>query len=241
MKKPLDVCDAGPIVDMLEIWMFQYGKPAAICTDEGALFGGLFRAWCGYRSIKHRICSRPRLLRSGNKRVLVPGDRQHTHEWPKALLRHFWLQRRGHTWQRGRGLLPSIDMRQEAFSCNFWLFWVWRPGLMCCKQQHSPRCLRNWGSPGDSAVFHMSDELGGRIEAAEADYKTAVEVVKNRIRDAEDNYVVVHGKLREFGESLNRFAEFLAKEMDNDVPVVPTVTAAADNSGGSIHDDPDIY
>jgi hypothetical protein len=42
MKRPLDVCDAGSIVDILEIWMFRYGKPAAICTDEGALFGGPF-------------------------------------------------------------------------------------------------------------------------------------------------------------------------------------------------------
>jgi hypothetical protein len=40
---------------------------------------------------------------------------------------------------------------------------------MCCKQQHSLMCLRNWESPGDSVVFHMSDELGGRIEAAKAD------------------------------------------------------------------------
>ena len=102
-------------------------------------------------------------------------------------------------------------------------------------------CLRNWGSPGDSVVFHMSEELDSRIEAAEADYKTAVKVVENRIRDAEDSYIVFHGKLRVCGEYLNRFAESLAKEMDNDVPVVPTVTAAADNLGGSIHDDPDIY
>ena len=73
MKKPLDVCDAGPIVDMLEIWMFQYGKPAAICTDEGALFGGLFRAWCGYRSIKHRTCSCSRCIKCGDDCGHRPG------------------------------------------------------------------------------------------------------------------------------------------------------------------------
>jgi hypothetical protein len=59
MKRPLDVCDAGSIVDILEIWMFRYGKPAAICTDEGPYLGGLFRAWCGYRSIEQRIYSWP--------------------------------------------------------------------------------------------------------------------------------------------------------------------------------------
>jgi hypothetical protein len=112
---------------------------------------------------------------------------------------------------------------------------------VCCKQQHSLTCLRSWESPGDSVVFHMSDELGGRIEAAEADYETAFEVVNSRIGDAEDNYVVVHGNLRDFSESLNRFGEFLAWEMDNDVPVVPTVTAAAEDSEGSIQDDPEVY
>ena len=102
-------------------------------------------------------------------------------------------------------------------------------------------CLRNWGSPGDSVVFHMSEELDSRIEAAEADYKTAVKVVENRIRDAEDSYIVFHGKLRVCGEYLNRFAESLAKEMDNDVPGVPTVATTNDDSGESIQDDPDIY
>ena len=46
-KRPLEVCDVGAIVDILEIWMSRYGKPAAVYTDEGALFGGSFMAWCG--------------------------------------------------------------------------------------------------------------------------------------------------------------------------------------------------
>jgi hypothetical protein len=102
-------------------------------------------------------------------------------------------------------------------------------------------CNRSWGSPGNSVVFYMSDELDGQVKAAEAGYKTAVEVVENRIQDAEDSYVVVHGKLKIFGEYLNCFKEFLARVMDNNAPGVPTVTDATDDSGESILDDPDIY
>jgi hypothetical protein len=147
MKRPLEVGDVRPIVDILEIWMSRYGKPVAVYTDGGALFGGSFRAWCGYRSIEHRIRSRPRPLQSGNKMrgILVPGDRQHERGWPKTLLRQFWWQWRGHTWQRGRGLLSGVGMRQEAFSRNFWMFWIWRPGLKYCKQQHKRRVQQKLG------------------------------------------------------------------------------------------------
>ena len=44
MKRPLEVRDVGTIVDILEIWMSQHGKPATVYTDGGALFGGSFKA-----------------------------------------------------------------------------------------------------------------------------------------------------------------------------------------------------
>ena len=77
MKRLLDTCDAGLIVDILETWTFQYRKPVAIYTDGGALFGGLFKAWCGYHSIEHRIRLWPQISRSGKEwqRTLVPGNR----------------------------------------------------------------------------------------------------------------------------------------------------------------------
>jgi hypothetical protein len=105
-------------------------------------------------------------------------------------------------------------MRQEAFSRNFWLFWIWQPGLKYCKQQHSVACNRSWVSPGDSVVFCMSDDLDGQIRAAETGYKTAVGVVENGIQNAEDSYVGIHGVLETFGEYLDCFTEFRARVMD---------------------------
>ena len=117
--------------------MFQYGKPAAIYTNGGALFGGLFKAWCGYRSIEHRIRPWPENLRFDEEwqKVLTPENRQRTHKWPRALLQHFWMQRRNHNWRCGRGSMPGVHMQQEAFSGSFWLFWIWWPDLLCKQQR----------------------------------------------------------------------------------------------------------
>ena len=32
-ERPLDGRDKGSVVDILEIWTFRYGKPAAVCTN----------------------------------------------------------------------------------------------------------------------------------------------------------------------------------------------------------------
>ena len=135
MTRPLEGRDVGTIVDTLDNWMSRHGKPVTVCTDRGVLFGGAFEAWCGSRSMEHRIRSGPWRLQHGNKtrEILAPGDRRRKRGWPRVLLRQFWWQWRGHTWQRGWGLLSTASARQEAFSRNFWLFWIWRPGLKYCK------------------------------------------------------------------------------------------------------------
>ena len=132
VERPLDRRDMGSVVDVLEIWTFCYGKPAAVCTDGGVHFGGLFRAWCGHHSIEHRICSWPRPLRSGSEttKMLLPVGRRQGVEQRMALSLPFWLQGRDHIWQpTRRKLLPGhesfVDTRHVVVFRNFWWLWVW--------------------------------------------------------------------------------------------------------------------
>ena len=98
------------------------------------------------------------------QRVQTAENQQCTHEWPRALLQHFWLQRQNHSWRCGRGSMLGVHMQQEAFSGSFWLFWIWQPGLLC-KQQ---RTLRR-KSPDESVVFDMSSTLVDKMEGAKAE------------------------------------------------------------------------
>ena len=102
-ERPLDGRDKGSVVDILEIWTFRNGKPAAVCTDGGVHFGGLLRAWCGYHSIEHRICSWPRPLRSGGEmtNMLLPAGQRRGDEQTMAFPLPFWTQGRDCIWQRG--------------------------------------------------------------------------------------------------------------------------------------------
>ena len=121
-ERPLDGRDKGSVVDILEIWTFRNGKPAAVCTDGGAHFGGLLRAWCGYHSIEHRICSWPRPLRSGGEmtNMLLPAGQRRGDEQTMAFPLPFWMQGRDCIWQRGGCELLTdhrlvLDMRHVFF------------------------------------------------------------------------------------------------------------------------------
>ena len=98
MTRPLEVRDVGTIVDTLDKWISWHGKPVTVSTDGGVLFGGPFEAWCGSRSIEHRIRSWPRCLQYDDKtrEILAPRGRRRKCGWPKALLRQFWWQWCGH-------------------------------------------------------------------------------------------------------------------------------------------------
>jgi hypothetical protein len=98
------------------------------------------------------------------QRVQTAENRQCTHEWPRALLQHFWLQRQNHSWRCGRGSMLGVHMQQEAFSGSFWLFWIWQPGLLCKQQRTLGR-----KSPDESVAFDMSSTLVDKMEGAKAE------------------------------------------------------------------------
>ena len=98
-----------------------------------------------------------------------------------ALLGNFWLQRRDHVWRRGWGSLLGVYTQQVAGLENFWLFWIWHPGLLC-KQN---RTLGRNADEG-SVAFDMSDTLVDRFEGAKASYEVAFEVVYDKLQELED-------------------------------------------------------
>jgi hypothetical protein len=127
----------------------------------------LFDTGYGNRSIKDKVCSEVRPYHI---------------EWPMALLGNFWLQRSDHIWRRGRGSLLGVYMQQVAGLENFWLFWIWHPGLLC--KQH--RTLGRNADEG-SVTFDMSDTLVDRIEGAKASCEAAFEVVYDKLQELEDH------------------------------------------------------
>jgi hypothetical protein len=98
VTRPLDCQSKGSVIDTRETWMFRYGKPSAIHTGEGTLFGGLFGEWCNHRSIKHRTRQGIGPLRSKEK-AMRPGGRTLAYGWPRDFLRQFWLQWYTQIWQ----------------------------------------------------------------------------------------------------------------------------------------------
>ena len=98
----------------------EYVSLEFVDTDGRSRSRAFFDAWCDYRSITNKVCSEIRQCRI---------------EWPMALLGNFWLQKHNHVWRRSRGLLLGVYMQQVAGLENFWLFWIWRPGLLCKQHQ----------------------------------------------------------------------------------------------------------
>ena len=54
MGRPLKKIDTKLITNILEGWLLEYGKPVSICSDDGAQFHNLFRAWCDSHHFKPR-------------------------------------------------------------------------------------------------------------------------------------------------------------------------------------------
>jgi hypothetical protein len=202
VTRPLDCQSEGSVIDTRETWMFRYGKPSAIPTGEGTLFGGLFGEWCNHRSIKHRTRQGIGPLRS-KKKAMRPGGRTLAYRWPRDLLRQFWLQRCTQIWQHHQGLVPGLDMKKGADSCNFWLFWIWQPGLTHCVWQQSIKDPERWKPPDRSVADSMSDRLDKNIKAAKTDCEASFVIVRN--------YAVLNGQLEDFDECFDKFEEFLTK------------------------------
>jgi hypothetical protein len=165
------------LTDLLAV-RCEYVSLDFVDTDGRTRSRGLFDTWCGNRSIENKICSEVWQCRI---------------EWPMALLENFWLQRRNHVWGRGWGSLLGVYTQQVAGLENFWLFWIWRPGLLC--KQH--RTLGRNADEG-SVAFDMSDTLVDRIEGAKASCEAAFAVVNYEIRELEDHYPGVGGQLKDF-------------------------------------------
>ena len=145
----------------------EYVSLEFVDTDGRARSRAFFDAWCDNRSITNKVCSEIRQCRI---------------EWPMALLGNFWLQKHNHVWRRGRGSLLGVYMQQVAGLENFWLFWIWRPGLLC--KQH--RTLERNADEG-SVAFDMSDTLDDRIEGAKASCEAAFKVVYDKLQELEDH------------------------------------------------------
>ena len=200
MTRPLDCQSEASVIETRETRTLRYGKPSAMYTSERTLFGGIFREWCNHRFIKHRQGNRP-LWPKG--KAMRPGGRKLAYEWPRDLLKQFWLQRRTHIWRHHRGLAPGLDMEKGADSCIFCLFWIWQPGLTHCVWQQSIKDPERWKPPDRSVADSMSDRLDKNIKAAKTDCEASFVIVRN--------YAVLNGQLEDFDECFDKFEEFLTK------------------------------
>ena len=136
---------------------------------------------------------------------------QNKHRWPKAHSRRFWMKRQNHNRRRGHRLMTGIRLQTEAFSKSFWLFWVWRPGLLCKQRRTDGKT-----SLDGSVTFGSSTTKVDRMENAKTDCGKVFATVGDRIREVEVNYAEVDGQLKDFKTSLDRMGTLLATDEDSD-------------------------